>query len=263
MIEEKYIELINREIDGVNSPQDTAKLRDYLAQNAEAKQLYDELVATANLLQAVEPSPNLKKRVMSSIRPDRYAVKERTFSWGSIRNVAQAFFGAPAPQLKYAYAFAFGLMAGVCIYALLSSTSNQQASLDMRDLTGTMIWREATGKFERADSATADLDIGHASILVQYAASSVIAELNINTSQEVKAQLEFEENDLGFSAISMLNKETIPALSVNENSVQLINRGNNNYVIAFKDKAPIPSLLRFRLFAAGALLYEKNLRTAK
>ncbi len=264
MIEEKYIELINQEIDGVNSPRETAKLKDYLAASAEARQLYDELVTAANMLRQVkprEPSVNLKRRVLGSIHQQRYAVKKQRVAWSNFREFIRSTFVAPSYQLKYAYAFAVGLMAGLFIYALLSGS--QSTTIDNADLYGTMIRRAPAGSFTMADSMVVNLGVGHASMLVKSSPSTVIAELSLSTSQEVKIQLEFDENTLAFSAISQVNSQAGNAISVNEHLITLNNRGENEFSIIFANKSFVASTLHLKLFHAETLLYETTLTTAK
>lgn len=267
MVEEKFIDLIHQEIDAENSPDETVKLKAYLAQNTEARKLYDELVAAANMLRevnAVEPPRNLKKSILRSIQPDRYAVRAKKPALGGIRNLVDMLFGAPSYQLKYAYAFAFGLMAGLFIYALMSSTSQQQqAMIDNSNLYGTMAWLDAAGNFTAADSMAVDLEVGRASILVKSSPRQVIAELRLNTTKEARIQLEFEETDLGFSGVSQASSQAGAAFSSNERSLKFINRGNNQYVIAFANKTPAVSSLRFKLFVSDTLQYETTLATAK
>ena len=70
MIDQKYIELINHEIDGVITPKQKSMLDNYLKKNPQAEKLYQELIATSKIIDqipAIEPSENLKKRIMNSI----------------------------------------------------------------------------------------------------------------------------------------------------------------------------------------------------
>ncbi len=263
MVEEKYIALINQEIDGVNSPQEAANLKAYLAADAEAQQLYDELVAAARLLKAVkavEPPPDLKSGILRAIQPDRHAARAKKPVLGGIKSLVEVFWSSPSRQLRYAYVFAFGLIAGLGIFALLSNTS-QQAS-DNANLYGTLAWRDNSG-FAAVDSIAIDLALGRAAVRVKSSPQQVIAEVSLNTVKEVKVQLEFDANDLGFSGVSQANSLAGSAFSSNEQALKFINRGDNRYVIAFANKTPVASLLRFKLFAANVLQHETALATAR
>lgn len=204
-----------------------------------------------------------EKRILRSLQPDRYAVHAKKPVLGGIRKLAEMLFGAPSYQLKYAYVFAFGLMAGLFIYALLSNTGRQQAAIDNSNLYGTMAWQDAAGDFEAADSMAADLEVGRASMQVKSSLKEVVAELHLNTIKEVKIRLEFDENDLGVSSISQSNSRADTAFSNSGHTLELTNLGENRYVIAFANKTRAASLLRFKLFDSGALQYETTLATAK
>ncbi|MGH7451968.1 MAG: anti-sigma factor family protein [bacterium] len=266
MVDEKFVELIHQEIDAENSPDETAKLKAYLAQNTEARKLYDDLAVAANMLRevkAVEPPSTLKKSILRSIQPDRYIARAKKSAPGGIRNLVDMLFGAPSYQLKYAYTFAFGLMAGLFIYALMSNTNQQQAGIDNSNLYGTLAWLEAAGNFASADSMAVDLEAGRVSMQVKSSPKQVIAELHLNTIKETTIQLEFEENDLGFSGVSQSNSQAGVAFNRDEHVLKLTTRGENRYVIAFANKAPTASSLRFKLFVSDTLQYETTLATAK
>jgi hypothetical protein len=263
MVDEKYIALINQELDDANSPRETAILKDYLAANSEAQQLLDELAATANMLRevkAVEPPPDLKNGVLRAIQPQRRAARAKKPVMGGIKSLVEIFFGSPSYQLKYAYVFAIGLIAGLGIFALSSHTS--QPTIDNSNLSGTLAWRE-TGGFETADSIAVDLEVGRATVWVKSSPQQVIAEVSLNTIREVKAQIEFEEKDLGLSSVSQLNGAAIHAMSGNERSLKLISEGENRYLIGFTGKMQVASPLRFKLFASEVLVYETTLATAR
>ena len=68
MIDTKYIEHINKEIDGLNTPEESIALREYLSDNPEAQKLFDELMEISRMLESVppiEPSQNLKKYILN------------------------------------------------------------------------------------------------------------------------------------------------------------------------------------------------------
>ncbi|MGH7600739.1 MAG: hypothetical protein ACREOI_30655 [bacterium] len=266
MVDEKFVELIHQEIDAENSSDETATLKAYLAKNSEARKLYDDLAVAANMLRevkTVEPPGTLKKSILRSIQPDRYAVRAKKPAPGGIRNLVDMLFGAPSYQLKYAYAFAFGLMAGLFIYALMSNTSQQQAEIDNSNLYGTLARLDAAGNFAAVDSMAVDLAAGRVSMQVKSSAKQVIAELHLNMINETTIQLEFEENDLGFSGVSQSNSRAGMAFSRDGHILKLTTRGESRYMIAFANKTPAATSLRFKLFASDTLRYETTLETGK
>ncbi len=47
MIEERYVELINKELDGLNTESESQELEKYLSENVEALTYYEDLLRTA------------------------------------------------------------------------------------------------------------------------------------------------------------------------------------------------------------------------
>src|SRR5574341_714789 len=138
MIADKYTELIHREIDGANSPHESAELKAYLAAHPEAQRFHDELASMSNLLrevQPVEPPAPLQDIVMYRL-PNRYAAQPKTSLLATLRE----WFEVKA-NFKYAYAFAGGLTMGIVMYALLLQTTLQMPG-DLNKISGTIGQRE-------------------------------------------------------------------------------------------------------------------------
>ena len=69
MIDEEIVELINREIDGEIDSRESARLREILAENADARLLHEQLVRLDTALgdlEAVEPPPEIRNSTVSS-----------------------------------------------------------------------------------------------------------------------------------------------------------------------------------------------------
>ena len=263
MIEEKYIELINKEIDGVNSPKDSAKLEEYLTKNTEAQELYSELVMTSNMLNNVnelEPHPNLKKNILNSIQWDKYTVKAskaRRNPFESLINALQFNF-----NFKYAYAFAVGLIMGIVTYSLFVENVQRNTSTDISDLYGTMILKGIPESFEIANYIEINLDEVYGTINIRYSKDIVLAELNLKTQQEIEMVFEFDEDDIRFNGFIQLNNVR-NNLDISENYLKLTNIGENKYIIIFNDKTQSVTPMNFKIFLSDVLLYEKSVSTGR
>ncbi len=135
--DEHYIELINKEIDGLISSKEKTDLSTYLKENPEVKKLYEDLRRTADLLKQTpefDPSPNLKKRIINSLDFDRYPITSKKGSL--LKNWISQLFTAPKPRL--AYIFAIGIIAGFFIHLLFFTNQTEQLALREKDLYGTM-----------------------------------------------------------------------------------------------------------------------------
>lgn len=135
MAKDDYIELIHKHVSGDISPEEREKLEKYLQQNDEARKLHRQLLETSRLLDSVpdvEPSPNIKKRIMNSVDMKRYAPRRAP---QPRRGLLERIW---SPRLKLAYVFAVGLVIGFIIYSQSARYVKQQQPIDTRDLYGTI-----------------------------------------------------------------------------------------------------------------------------
>ncbi len=136
-IDEHYIELINKEIDGLITSKEKVELSTYLQKNPEVIKLYEELRRTAELLEQTpefEPSPNLKKRIINSLDFNRYLTT--TTKSTHLKNWISRLFTTPKTRL--AYVFATGIILGFFIHLLFFTDQTNQLALREKDLYGTM-----------------------------------------------------------------------------------------------------------------------------
>src|ERR1039457_7000151 len=107
MVDQKYFELINKEIDNTISASEKELLDRYLKSNPEACVMSQELAETEKLLDKMpdkDPSVSLKQRILNSIDFDRYGYKKK-------RSIAGYFSAAfSGPRKKLTTSFAFGLL---------------------------------------------------------------------------------------------------------------------------------------------------------
>ena len=78
MIDQKYLELINKDIDDTISAPEKEVLDEYLKINPEAYSMHQELMEMDKLLDKLpdnDPSDSLKARILNSIDFNRYTIK--------------------------------------------------------------------------------------------------------------------------------------------------------------------------------------------
>lgn len=101
---------LNQEIDGQNSPEESARLRDELARSPELRARYERLVGVVRTLEAVppaEPPPGLTAQIMRAVRARARSARPWT-SWGEAVRSALA----RQPVLGLGSAVAAGLVLG-------------------------------------------------------------------------------------------------------------------------------------------------------
>ena len=108
MIDDKYIDLIDKEIDGGITPEERGVFHAYLAQNAEVRNLYEEQFHTSVLLNKVtqvKPPVDLVDRILKSIDVNHSAPQWPVLPYNTL-------------DAKLVYTFIFGTIAGILFHIL-------------------------------------------------------------------------------------------------------------------------------------------------
>ena len=134
------LELIHRELDGENSPEESRRLHGLLAEDDGLRKLYDDLTAVDSGLrqsEMIEPPVWLRRSVMESLPSPR---RREGFSLaGFLRSLWDGMQARPV--LAYAYTFAIGLVIGLGTFAV----ALDDAPADERDLYGVLMRDDAVG----------------------------------------------------------------------------------------------------------------------
>jgi hypothetical protein len=131
-----YIELIQKEIDGLITPAEKKILVDALGRDPELSQLHKELRYTAEILKkvpAVEPTPELKKKIIQAIDFSRYTPKAESMAW-----LSRLTNWITTPPLRLAYATAAGIVLGFLISLLVIKNPSSYQPIPLSELYGTI-----------------------------------------------------------------------------------------------------------------------------
>lgn len=247
MIDKKYIKLINKEIDKEITPKEKASLHEFLNSNSEAKNLYDELLASENLLDRLpdnDPSINLKKQILNSIDKSRYqSVKKHSPLSNFIK---QTIF-----QTKYRIAFTFtlGLLVGLLIYSILFN--NNQVS-DNYDLYGTI----GLGNSELVKSFPVETSSIYGKVDILRSANQLGIEFTLNSKIPYELTLKYDQNNTKFDNISFYGKNKIKLDSGN-NLLKLSESGSHKYRLLFTQKERKPVNFNLQISRTGNSVFEK------
>ncbi|MCH7754592.1 hypothetical protein IH970_05660 [candidate division KSB1 bacterium] len=255
MIDSKTEDLINRDIDGVLSAQETNRLKEHLSTDSEAQNYYDEIENLSQMLAQVEevnPGPNLKKNILNSIPVQKYQNeenRERTplFSAWNFR-----------PSYRLTLAFAIGLIIGFFTYSFVTDLPPNNNN---SNLIGTILLNGSDAKFRPADQAEITLPEINGTVSTQYAENVVLFRIDLTTDSEIEVVVEFDGNDLRFAGFQP-QKYSAGQINVSSNEIKLVNKGRHDYVLVFEDKTSTVSKFTIKVFS-NKLLYEKTLTTRK
>jgi hypothetical protein len=253
MIEEKYIELMNREIDGLLNQGESVELRRYLDRNPEANRYFDELHGVAQLLSQAEkldPPIGLKREILSSLQ-----AKERRHKTPFFDGLRLRF------KSKYAYTFAVGIIAGICLYAVFNQFSSGGENLDMDSLYGTIAFESVKGKPGSTVSVEIDLLEVTGSAVFKYFDRAVVAQVKLRSDKEIEVLFEYPE-ELTFEVFKTL-VSTDHGLQTENRELTVTNRGVSDFIIVFKEEAKAYPELHLKIVSAGNLLFEKTIQPGR
>lgn len=188
MIEPRDEELVNREIDGENTPEESAELRARVARLEDVRACYDGLFAVARTLDRVKslaPPSELTREVMQRLR--QAPSHAQTVSW--LETLRAAFRRRPA--FRYGLTFATGLALG----ALFLAFAGRSASLRWQDtsaLSGTILPDGRLGRLETLDRAPLAGDGVQGEATIRMGSDFLLAEIEIDARRPVDLAVDFE-----------------------------------------------------------------------
>lgn len=187
MIERRYIELINAEIDGENTAAQSRELRDYFVSHPEAERYYDDLRRVGEMFASdghVEPPWDLKRTIMASFRERARARAPKRVA----RQPSRAVW--PRRQrARYAYAFISGVIVGACLLGGLALSGSRVCPWDLGNLRGTLGIGRANRLLAGAEPITFDLTAVAGSAAAQYWGDSALLRLTLSSQEEIEVVL--------------------------------------------------------------------------
>jgi hypothetical protein len=257
MIDRKINDLINKEIDGSNSPEETARLKACLKNNVEGQREYDRLGNLAHMLSsvdAVDPPASMKARIMNSVERRRSAEPKKTSIFEYLSRKLQ-----PRAALRLGYAFSIGLAVGVLMYTVYLNIHNDV--LGTSDASGTIGMGESPDKLESGDSFDVTLPQVRASVAVKYLRTIPLLNVHLSSVQNVTTDIAFDARTMRVRAVQQFN-DPKSSITIRAGEVSISSNGSNEYSIFFAHEMPSTTPIRLSISASGALLYEKTVSFA-
>jgi len=252
MIKKHLIELMNREIDGVNSPDESATLQAYLQSNEEGRRYYEGLRGVATLFSTagdVTPPGDLNRMIMASI-PERDA---RRGAHTERRSMLDAF----SPRRKLAYSFAAGLVLGCVLFLILFNALPRQDSLDRKDVYGALIGRRDGGTVIATEHAILETANVSGSVSVEYRERSVAVICDLNGIGELETTLTPAMN----LPVEGVRAPSCGAFDVRTSSggVMLRTPGLCGIIVIFADETGAHPAVNVSIDSGGIRLFEQTI----
>ncbi len=255
MVDKKYIELINKKIDGLINQVEKTELQQYIIENPEAHKLYNEMIRTAGLLDnidEVEPSLNLKKQIFNSLDATLYRDKTKKPKRKSLISIL-----FPYPKYRLAFAFALGIAVGLLIYSTILFDSHQQQPINITDLYGTIGVNEKVD-FENLEIIPVETSEIKGTIKVNRAEKIIFIETDLRTSKEFELLIEYKSDQIIFNNfIPLISSEYL--IDNGENYVRTVGSGENKFAVTFYLLTDEFTNVDVKLRFSGNLLIDKEI----
>jgi hypothetical protein len=245
-IEQKYIDLINADIDGEIASADKGHLDVFLVENDEARALHSELAAfcgSIDSVEAVPPPPHLRHVIMNSVKP----TPEKTESPG----ILETLFASPV--LKYSCTFAAGVLLTLSIVS--SDQISNQAFDDVTGLVGTI-----------ADPISGDLvntiAVDNAEVAGQVSlrstGSMLILDFDLVANSPVEIEADYQDRSIWFNGFAQLESSGT-TISAKSGSVTLGMEGKRRYAVYLQNSGERGVTVNLRFVTGGEVVYEASL----
>jgi hypothetical protein len=245
---------IQREIDGENTPAESARLMEELRQEPEARARYDELLRLSSALDslpAADPPPGLLESVMRAVR----AIARRTAAppegpWLILR---AAF--ARRPVLGLGLSFAAG-----GLFALVLAGLSQPGRLpEAREAVGTVLDRERL-ESELASRASLEADAVRAVVRLETAPNRLYVRMTVESGPPLRLAARWNARalrPLGFER----GDGPADTVAIGSDYWRIEGAGGGEYVLTLEALEPAPPALSVRL-ERGDEVVERELRVA-
>jgi hypothetical protein len=201
MIDERTIELINRELDGCCSEEESRELEAFLSENEEALQYYDELLRAASAMKSVEqaePPSFLKTHILNSIQALPRPEPERLALISRIRELFRQ-----SPTVRYSTVFASGLVLGV-VLLLVFGPWQQSEIPDVSKVSGSMVLPSDIARLPVIDSVGIDGAGFRSSFKTLRGDGSIVLDCAVSSVDNLRLELIADMDELKFAGVNRL-----------------------------------------------------------
>lgn len=258
MIDKYYIELINSEIDGLNSPEDSLILRNYLDLNPEVEKYYSDLCLTVDMLEAedkLEVPRQVKDKIFEKLFGSRNLEK---------LSVQNKFISAFRKRFQFSWnrSFSYGLTLGlavgiICMLFLIDGIGKNKL-LDVKDYYGTIGVNNSGKVIGHANFTLGDAYVSGRINSTSYE-NLTLAKLSLSSKHSIIIIFQFDESTI-FKGVTSPGPGNLN-LNISETEVQIVCPGGINSTLTFTHDPGSDSPLLIKVLYAGNTLFEnKNIR---
>lgn len=246
-IEQKFVDLINADIDGEIEHADKSELDAFLSENNEARTLRVELATLCESIESIEPEsppPHLKHVIMNSVKP----TPVKTESPGVFESLLAS------SMLKYAGTFAAGVLLTLSI--LSSDQISNEAFDDVTGLVGT-ISDPISGTSISEISIDTTKVAGQVSL--RSSGSMLILDFDLAANGPVEIEADYADRTIWFNGFAQLESSGT-SISAKSGSVTLAMEGKRRYAVYLQNSGERSVTFKLRFVAGGEVVHEASLK---
>jgi hypothetical protein len=244
--------LMNEELDGTTTPEDSARLNRALESREDVRAEYERLGGVFAVLSQVgmeDPPAELKQGVLRRIR-ERESAPARE---GWIESIAAAFRGRP--RFAYAYSFASGAALGVLAVALLTGNLMTRPGSDSRPFTGTMAPPPNASSYQRISSRDFLLRGGRVQAETLSGREGILARITAQAPRGTEIIVSFDPGDWSAEAVRQNPAGNEVMLGFGRLSVRMQKFGESQYLLYLARRGPVGSPLRIAIHSPDGLVH--------
>jgi len=233
-------QLMNNQLDGVATPEESARLTRALESREDLRAEYRKLGGVFAVLSRVdmeEPPPDLKQNVMRAIRRHD-AVPARTDWLAWVRAAVRGGFG---------YSFAAGAALGVLAFALLTGNLTTRPGTDVGPFTGTMARPSGPAAYHRISGRDFALRTGRVLVEVLSGSDGYLARVASTAPSGTELVLSFDPAVWGVEGLRQRQAGNEVMLGFGRLSVRIQQSGESQYLLYLARKGPAGSPLRIAI----------------
>jgi|GEM_PF-3184780 len=257
MIDERYVELINKELDGFNTESESKELQQFLSENGEALQYYDELLRAASALKRVdqvEPPSFLKTHILNSIKSLPVPVRS---GLGWMNTVLDLF--RQRPSVRYGVVFASGLCIGILLFAIVGPWRRDGMPLASK-VSGSMVSRTEISRLHVIDSVALD-GSGFQSVFKTFRGDgNVTVECAVEADENLRLELSADPRELKFMGFNRLGGTDIDVIATG-GKIVFTGAKSEHGLITFTEVASPQQPIEVRIYKEGTVVGNVSIRT--
>lgn len=248
-IDQKFIDLINADLDGEISDGESAELQAFLAKDAEGRALHAELSSlgeTLDAVEALEPPPHLRHLIMDSVKPAPAAEKRP--------GLFKTLFATPA--VGYAATFAAGVL------LTLSLVNSGQISIrafdDVTGLVGSVA--DPVGA-DTLSTIYVDKPAVAGSVSLRQSGSMLILDFDLVAPRPIEIEAGYTDRTIWFNGFAQLESSGT-TVSAETGLIRLGMEGKRRYAVYLQNQGGRNTTLQLSFKADGKVVHEASLSYA-